>query len=222
MAWFVDDSCITIEGGAFKSKLVVDDDAIAKVSNAVGGKYRIPWKKRDVDLVRWRVGNSVETELWVDGQRVPPAEIGSQRVAAEKCEAHAQVTKRACSVCDIHVCRRCCSVDGVRCQACFDAADRAEHVGRRRGWLLGAAFLVLVAVGAYAYGVSTQNSGAGKLVGVFFAGGLYMTYNALRKRRTPEGVPEFDLAFEVSTPSPRLEKLAARKRGPDWAELADG
>jgi hypothetical protein len=214
MAWYIDDSCIRIKPGALNSKLDVDDVAQAPFPNTAEARFGIPWKKRNVEFVRFRVGNSVESELWIDGVLVPPADEGpSLSKEPETCKPHAKRSKRRCPGCDEYVCPRCRAVDGVRCSACFDKAGREEQEGRRRGWFIGAAVMLVMALGLFYAGSSGETS-LGKFAGAALFGSGFMVYTALRKRRSPDGVAPGALKFEFADPVPK-----ATKRGPEWEQF---
>jgi hypothetical protein len=204
MSWFIDDARISLDPGMLTSHVCVDDQARAPIATAAGGRFAIPWKKRAVELLRISVGQSVETELWVDDVLVPPSDAGPLLGEAEACAAHGKRSKRRCPQCEQHVCKRCRAVDGVRCQACFDKAREAEHGLRKRSWLIGAAFMVVVAIALFAYGMQNVGSPAGKFAGAALFGAAYMAYTALRKRKTPESYPVTPLVFEVSAEPPQL------------------
>jgi hypothetical protein len=222
MAWFVDNTHICLKPGALKSSIEVDERATASFGNTVEGRFVVPWRGREVELVRFRVGNSAETELWVDGVRVPASEAAPIVGKSRPCAAHDKRTKRSCPVCEAATCRRCAAVDGVRCQSCFDDAVTSEEQQRKRGWLIGAGVMLLFAVALFYAGASDPSAPFGKFGGAALFGAAFMVYTAFKARRSPESVVVGALQFALSDAEPFLagaacgrcdERVASAKQG---------
>ncbi len=181
MEWRVDDTTITVgPKGMTQLAIGVDGAATASIPNSIPGRFAIPWKKRDVELRRIGPSRGLESALYVDGVLVPPSSEGPVLRERAECGRHGKPSRRRCPGCDTVLCPRCASVDGVRCEACLHTATEAARSTRRRGWLIGAAFLGLVVVGCVAGFFATGNRHFSQAAGAMLFGALYMAYAGFR------------------------------------------
>jgi hypothetical protein len=205
-AWSVGKHRIEVSSAGELVRVLVDDvDQRLAIHPRLLGEWPLRVGKRNVQLVRVRNFDVARTELWVDGQRVPPAELSIPWQKAPDqatCERHGSIGSEShgaaspplarvtCGVCDRSVCRDCLSVDGVRCQVCFDEAVRAMEKqlrGQRLLWpLVGVALGVLMAAFGLAESAPRLVTAGGSLT-VLTIGlvvyGLYRERVEARKRQ---------------------------------------
>ncbi|MDI1431861.1 hypothetical protein [Polyangium sorediatum] len=127
------------------------------------GDYPLVVGKREVLLKRVRNLDVAQSEVWIDGVKVPPSADPIPRHKPPmdgECEVHPggtggyrelgalPVAKLACGVCRVGLCNTCVAVDGVRCASCFEQATtemvREEREWRTHGPLIGVALGALV------------------------------------------------------------------------------
>ena len=162
--WTIGDHRVSLRLEALQVVVCVDDVPAIAMLSQYGGEWTVPVDGRTATFRRVRDGGDITSELRIDGVEIPPSPTSLRRGLPSRdatCPLHehgeryreaADSRPVTCGDCHATRCRRCLSLDGVRCEECFVAATRElqrarTSAKRRHAFLVGLAAAAVAGLG---------------------------------------------------------------------------